>query len=358
MRAADATAAVVTAALIAAVALQVEGPVRLALALVFVTFVPGWAALGHTRLATGTSRIALAVAASLAICTATAATMVWLRAWHPFALFYGLAGAALVPLMVRAVLGPPPAPGVDERPEPARAAAAAVPRRRREPAPAATVPATSGALTLQSVSVRIAFAARAPFTAQELAGLFAAVQDRHPFAEFRRDEDAGAVMEIAGSRRLEIRRDAVDYLERAPVDIEQAGRRAIDLLERVQGQLGVGFPARPSYCLRASLAPPAGAGGPFVGFADPGVVGILGSSMPVAAGWHVTGASGSPAHSWRVTVEPDGDEGRLTVVVDADFALSDDAAGVGEHLRHIHDFLTGNVARFVQAATRPPGDER
>lgn len=78
----DAVAALVTAALLIVAGLGLTGVGRLALALVFVTFVPGWAVLDYVPLGTGPWRAALAAALSLALSTVAAASAVWLHVWH------------------------------------------------------------------------------------------------------------------------------------------------------------------------------------------------------------------------------------------------------------------------------------
>lgn len=92
----DVGAAVVTAGLLLVVGLGLTGPVRVLLALSFVTFVPGWAILDWIRLAEGISRVALAVALSLAICSAAALMLLWLRRWEPFLLLYVTGAVSLI----------------------------------------------------------------------------------------------------------------------------------------------------------------------------------------------------------------------------------------------------------------------
>jgi len=59
------------------VAFGIEGPVRAVLALVFVTFVPGWAILTNWPAAARSSVVALSVLLSLAISTAVATVTLW-----------------------------------------------------------------------------------------------------------------------------------------------------------------------------------------------------------------------------------------------------------------------------------------
>lgn len=94
----DLAGALVTAALLLAVGLDGRGPGRVLLALAFVTFAPGWAAIGHLRLLEGTSSIALAVALSLTLCTAFAQVLLWLHLWRPGAMLVGLGSVCLVTL--------------------------------------------------------------------------------------------------------------------------------------------------------------------------------------------------------------------------------------------------------------------
>lgn len=97
----DAAGAAVTVALLTVAVLGVAGPARLLLALAFVSFVPGWAVLGHMDALELLSRSALAVAVSLALCTAVAQALLWLRVWHPAAMLAGLALASLAVLASR-----------------------------------------------------------------------------------------------------------------------------------------------------------------------------------------------------------------------------------------------------------------
>jgi hypothetical protein len=97
----DAGAAGVAAALLLMAALGAGGPARILLALAFVTFVPGWAVFGHLRLVEGLSRIALAVAMSLTLCTALAQCLLWLRRWDPSMLLTVLGAASLAILLAQ-----------------------------------------------------------------------------------------------------------------------------------------------------------------------------------------------------------------------------------------------------------------
>ena len=95
----DVGAAVVTVALVVVVALGATGAVPTALALVFLTFVPGWAVLDHVRLVERTARVALAVALSLSLSSAAALASFWLRLWHPRPLLYASAALCLVAVL-------------------------------------------------------------------------------------------------------------------------------------------------------------------------------------------------------------------------------------------------------------------
>ena len=62
---------------------------------------PTWSVVGHVPLVKGLSKIAMAVALSLALCTATAQALLWLRAWYPSALLGVLGGLSLLALVGR-----------------------------------------------------------------------------------------------------------------------------------------------------------------------------------------------------------------------------------------------------------------
>ena len=91
----DGAAALVSAALLVVAGLGVTGIGRVALALVFVTFVPGWAVLDVVPLANGAARAPVAVAISLSLCILVAVSAVWLHVWYPRALLDGAAGVCL-----------------------------------------------------------------------------------------------------------------------------------------------------------------------------------------------------------------------------------------------------------------------
>ncbi len=131
----DIGCAMVTTVLLVLVGLDVSSPVRVLLALAFVSFVPGWALLGlvpplrlvalvhpitkvtmgtqgefvgHVPLVQGVSRIAMAVALSLTLCTASAQAVLWLHLWYPSAVLGALGILSLLALAVRFVQPPPP----------------------------------------------------------------------------------------------------------------------------------------------------------------------------------------------------------------------------------------------------------
>lgn len=89
----------VTTSLLVLTGLGVMGPVRTLLALVFVTFVPGWALLALVDLATPATRAALAVALSFTVCSAGALAMVWLGHWRPNLLLEVLGAASVVAIL-------------------------------------------------------------------------------------------------------------------------------------------------------------------------------------------------------------------------------------------------------------------
>ena len=95
----DLGAALVTAMLLLVAGFGLTGLPRVLLALVFVTFVPGWTVLNHVRLAEGTSRLALSVAFSLTLGTAATALSLWLHLWHPRGLLDVAAATCLFSLL-------------------------------------------------------------------------------------------------------------------------------------------------------------------------------------------------------------------------------------------------------------------
>jgi uncharacterized membrane protein len=97
----DAGAAVVSGLLITLTSLDATGGPRTLLALVFVTFVPGWALLDHVAMtAGGIPRIALAVGLSLTITVLTTFALLRLHLWYPVALLDVLGGLSLVGVLL------------------------------------------------------------------------------------------------------------------------------------------------------------------------------------------------------------------------------------------------------------------
>lgn len=96
----DAGAALITAYLMLLSGLGLAGLGRTILALGFVTFVPGWALLGRTRIAAPGTRAALAVALSFTVCSAGALAMVWLGQWHPQLLLDALGALSLAAVLL------------------------------------------------------------------------------------------------------------------------------------------------------------------------------------------------------------------------------------------------------------------
>ncbi|MFG1928440.1 hypothetical protein [Cryptosporangium sp. NPDC048952] len=76
-----------------------DGPIRLVLLLAFFTAGPGAAIVSHLRIADQVVASALTITFSLALTGLSAASMVWFRAWHPFA-----ATAALLALTAAVAL--------------------------------------------------------------------------------------------------------------------------------------------------------------------------------------------------------------------------------------------------------------
>lgn len=115
----DVGAALATALLLVLMAAGVESPLRVLLALAFVSFVPGWAVLGLipplqevsaeppwrvvdlVPLVDGVAKVALAVALSLTICVASTQALLWTRVWNPTATMGALGGLSLLALAAR-----------------------------------------------------------------------------------------------------------------------------------------------------------------------------------------------------------------------------------------------------------------
>lgn len=115
----DVAAALSTGALLTIVGTGLTGPVRVLLALAFVTFVPGWALLGvvppievvtalptaavigQVPLVRGIPKLGLAVALSLTVGTGAAQALLWLHLWRPSILLVVLGALSLLALDVR-----------------------------------------------------------------------------------------------------------------------------------------------------------------------------------------------------------------------------------------------------------------
>jgi hypothetical protein len=91
---------VVTAALVIAVAASLHGFVRLALALAFLSFVPGWAIVATWRPPVPRSWPALSIVLSLTGLGILATLSVFVRVWHPIRLFYLEALVSAVAIVV------------------------------------------------------------------------------------------------------------------------------------------------------------------------------------------------------------------------------------------------------------------
>jgi hypothetical protein len=75
------------------------GVFRLVLALLFITWVPGWALVRASGLSGGLTGVAIAILASLTISAATSTAMVWLNAWHPLMLVVVMATVSAVVIL-------------------------------------------------------------------------------------------------------------------------------------------------------------------------------------------------------------------------------------------------------------------
>jgi hypothetical protein len=335
----DRAAAAVTVALAVIVGVGATGPVRMALAVAFVTFVPGWALFGRSTVAQGISKVALVVAASFTACLAAAVTMAWVGSWHPLALFYGLGGITIVAVL---------------RPTSSNATSPVLPAQKVRPL------LRSEDLRLTVVTIRAAFSTRPPFLPHELPEFFARIHERHPFVSFNLEGDTGAVMETAGSLRLVVRRDYAEYREMNP-DFDQVREHAVDAFEEVQTRLGVAALTTSSCRLQArwDLQGDGSDRSPLL----EQVAGlhrsdaILGSTGPVSVALQFTGNAAELGHTWHLSVEPrPGDAVLLDLTTDAS-ADANDAAPLGEQLGRAHLFLVDKAAPFVasMAGTTPDG---
>jgi hypothetical protein len=399
-------AAAVTIILAAIVRLGATGPIRVVLALAFVTFVPGWALFGRSRIVHGVSRVALAVTASFTACLAAAVTMAWLGSWHPVALFYAFGAITVMALLrpsrrarrdgtVKPAAPPaaepaepaakpaaePAAPLVAEPAAPIAEPAAPIAEPVPEPEPAAlsepAAPITStpappeaaqpGRLALRpedlqltGVTIFSAFPSRPPFSPHELPEFFARIHERHPFVSFKLDGDTGAVMETTDSCRLVVRRDCLEYREMS-TDFDQIKEHAVDVFEELQTRLGVAALTTPSCRLEARWDLETNGGVRTSLYEQVARLHrsevILGSTAPVGVMLQFTGTGATPAGTWRLSVEPH-EGGAVLVDLTTDYAHdADDAPALGETLALAHRFLMEKVAPFVASVGRPTTGE-
>ncbi|MDQ1398794.1 MAG: hypothetical protein QOK20_726 [Acidimicrobiaceae bacterium] len=366
-------AAAVTIILAAIVRLGATGPIRVVLALAFVTFVPGWALFGRSRIVHGVSRVALAVTASFTACLAAAVTMAWLGSWHPVALFYAF-GAITVMALLRpsrrarrdgtAKPAAPPAPEPVPEPEPAALNEPAAPITSTPAPPEAAQPGRLALrpedLQLTGVTIFSAFPSRPPFSPHELPEFFARIHERHPFVSFKLDGDTGAVMETTDSCRLVVRRDCLEYREMS-TDFDQIKEHAVDVFEELQTRLGVAALTTPSCHLEARWDLETNGGVRTSLYEQVARLHrsevILGSTAPVGVMLQFTGTGATPACTWRLSVEPH-EGGAVLVDLTTDYAHdADDAPALGETLALAHRFLMEKVAPFVASVGRPTTGE-
>ena len=111
----DVVGILVTGAVFLTAGSGLGGPVGVLCALAFVTFVPGWAILDWLPLGYGVSRVALAVAFSLTLCTAFAQILLWTGLWQPLALLYTLGSLSLFGMLSHLVLAQQHLPRWGER---------------------------------------------------------------------------------------------------------------------------------------------------------------------------------------------------------------------------------------------------
>ena len=101
----DIAALAVSISLVLIVTAGTAGPVRAALSILFLTAVPGWAALRCWSSLDLRTRCSLAMPVSLALDALLATVLLWLHAWDPIAMFYGVAAVCVAALTVRLVRG-------------------------------------------------------------------------------------------------------------------------------------------------------------------------------------------------------------------------------------------------------------
>ena len=98
----DIVAALIAAGLLALVVADRVGPPRLLIALAFAFFVPGRAVVTNWQRIERWSGVGVSLVFSLAILTVVATVSLWLRAWHPLALFEAEAVLSLIGLGIGA----------------------------------------------------------------------------------------------------------------------------------------------------------------------------------------------------------------------------------------------------------------
>jgi len=100
VRPGDALAVLVTVALVALVGLDVHSPARTVLAVAFVFWVPGSAIAAWLPRLTPAEHRGVAVTMSLTVSVLAPTLAVWVRWWHPTAVFGGIAAASVVSLVL------------------------------------------------------------------------------------------------------------------------------------------------------------------------------------------------------------------------------------------------------------------
>ncbi len=96
----DVLAAVVAVALLALVAADASGPLRILLVLVFTFFVPGRAIITNYPRMARWSDLGTSVVVSIGVLAFLATVTLWARFWHPLGLFQIEAAASLAGLAI------------------------------------------------------------------------------------------------------------------------------------------------------------------------------------------------------------------------------------------------------------------
>jgi hypothetical protein len=96
----DLLASAIAVLLLMAAFLDVTGPVRLLLTVLFTFFVPGRAIVSNWSRMAGWSDLGMSIALSLGMLTLFASIALWARIWHPLGLFQIEALASLIGLGV------------------------------------------------------------------------------------------------------------------------------------------------------------------------------------------------------------------------------------------------------------------